>query len=281
MPMAFVYNKLGFDICCTVGSGGKEGKSGGLALGWRPGVDIRVIGSSVDHIDAMLYVGNNCLRITGFYGHPETSLRSHSWELLRRISSTVTGAWFVFGDFNELIGHEEKLGGCIRPNAQMRKFQEAILDCGLQEVQFSSPMFTWSNGHTWEWLDREVIQAEWELSIKAGDVLGCLQNIGKRLQRWNKEKVGNIPKKVVLLREELQRLPFDDTRAEVQERRKTVKQELTKYTAYEEELWAHRSRVTWMKAGDSNTKFFHNYVKSRGWRNKVMGICCNTPNLHI
>ncbi|KAK9921281.1 hypothetical protein M0R45_029799 [Rubus argutus] len=86
-----------------------------------------------------------------------TSFRSQSWALLRRISSTVTGAWFVFGDFNELVGVEEKLGGCVRPSSQVRKFHETILDCGLLEVEFSGSPFTWSNGHTWERLDRGFI----------------------------------------------------------------------------------------------------------------------------
>ncbi|KAK9939409.1 hypothetical protein M0R45_016105 [Rubus argutus] len=27
-----------------------------------------------------------------------------------------------------------------------------------------------------------------------------------------------------------------------------------------------------MKSGDSNTNFFHNFAKSRGWRNKVTGV---------
>lgn len=27
-----------------------------------------------------------------------------------------------------------------------------------------------------------------------------------------------------------------------------------------------------MKPGDSNTIFFHNYAKARGWRNKVIGV---------
>lgn len=47
---------------------------------------------------------------------------------------------------------------------------------------------------------------------------------------------------------------------------------LTKYTKYEEELWAQRPRVNWLKAGDSNTKFVHNFTKSIGRRNKVNSI---------
>ncbi|KAK9942518.1 hypothetical protein M0R45_008180 [Rubus argutus] len=46
MPMVHLCNKLGFEICFTVGSKGKQGKSGGLALSWRSGVDITSFSSS-------------------------------------------------------------------------------------------------------------------------------------------------------------------------------------------------------------------------------------------
>lgn len=35
-------------------------------------------------------------------------MRSHPWELLRRISSTIVGGWVVFGDFIEILFSDEK-----------------------------------------------------------------------------------------------------------------------------------------------------------------------------
>ncbi|KAK9921280.1 hypothetical protein M0R45_029798 [Rubus argutus] len=98
------------------------------------------------------------------------------------------------------------------------------------------------------------------------------------LRSGGRETLGNIPSKINQLREELQSLPFDDVRPNIQNQRKSVLKDLAKYTNYEEELWAQRSRVNWMKARDSNTKFFHNYAKSRGWRNKVTrGVQSSRP----
>lgn len=82
MLMAHFCNKLGFEICFTVGSKGKEGKSGSLALGWRSGVDIRIVSSSGGHIDAVLFLENKCVRTIGFYGHSKTRMRTHSRDLL-------------------------------------------------------------------------------------------------------------------------------------------------------------------------------------------------------
>ena len=104
------------------------------------------------------------------------------------------------------------------------------------------------------------------------NLLEKFQKVGARLRSWNRRKVGNIPRKIHILQEELQNLQFDDHRVHIQDQRRSIMKELTKYTKYEEELWVQRSRVNWMQAGDSNTKFFHNFAKSRGWRNKVRGI---------
>lgn len=37
-------------------------------------------------------------------------------------------------------------------------------------------------------------------------------------------------------------------------------------------MWSQRSRVNWLKYGDRNTKFFHQYAKQRGKVNKIDGI---------
>lgn len=118
-----------------------------------------------------------------------------------------------------------------------------------------------------------VIQAEWGLPRGNGHIMGKFLRIGTCLKKWSREALGNIPTKInQLLREELQSLTFDDVRPNIQDQRKSVLKDLAKYTSYEEELWAQRSRVTRMKEGYSNTKFFHNYAKFRGWRNKVTGV---------
>lgn len=141
-----------------------------------------------------------------------------------------------------------------------------------QDVAIRRRRFLFEPAWVHEGTCEEEIQKEWCVIATEGSITEKFKRIGTRLQQWNRDNLGNIPKKVRCLREELERLKFDDSQVHVQARREVVKAELAKYTQYEEELWAQRSRVTWMKAGDANTKFFHNFAKARGWRNKIYGI---------
>lgn len=49
-------------------------------------------------------------RLTGFYGHPSTSCRSQSWNLLRNLASSSKLLWLCGGDFNEILCLDEKEG---------------------------------------------------------------------------------------------------------------------------------------------------------------------------
>ena len=37
------------------------------------------------------------------YGHPETSRKVHTWNLLRRLSSLSKSLWVCSGNFNEIL----------------------------------------------------------------------------------------------------------------------------------------------------------------------------------
>lgn len=46
--------------------------------------------------------------MTFVYGDPVIEYRDKVWEELTCISATRTGAWFMCGDFNEIINKNEK-----------------------------------------------------------------------------------------------------------------------------------------------------------------------------
>ena len=64
-----------------------DGRSGGLALLWKEGFDVRFKSCSNSHIDVVVCEGNGTQLwwAMGFYGHPDSGMRSISWNLLESL----------------------------------------------------------------------------------------------------------------------------------------------------------------------------------------------------
>ncbi|KAL0008379.1 hypothetical protein SO802_009881 [Lithocarpus litseifolius] len=162
----------------------KVTRGGGLVLFWKKDFDLKIESSSLNHIDVIIKAGKeNAWRFTGFYGAPETQLRSESWNLLRDLDGQSPLPWLCAGDFNELLKSHEKLGGRLRSYGQMQLFREALDECGLFDLNFIGKKFTWfkhypNGGSVWERLDRAVCTAEWFSLFPATKVrtLSCVSS---------------------------------------------------------------------------------------------------------
>ena len=65
----------------------KINQGGGLALLWRSDIDVNVVSSSLNHIDAVINLGKeHSWRFTGFYGNPETHKHHDSWAILKNLN---------------------------------------------------------------------------------------------------------------------------------------------------------------------------------------------------
>ena len=136
--------KLGFSNGLIIPS---QGKSGGLALLWSKDIKLEIKSYSQHHIDAIIieHDRNFTWRFIGFYEHPESHLRKHSWKLLSYLNSQFSLPWFCCGNFNEILSLSEKSGGPCRTQRQMEGFWDTVNVCGFQDLGFSGPKFTWCN----------------------------------------------------------------------------------------------------------------------------------------
>lgn len=112
--------------------------------------------------------GSQHWRLTGFYGHPEASRRGHSWSMLRRLSGMSSFPWICLGDFNEVLDVSEKVGGLPKDWKFLAGFREALDDCGLEDLGFCGPQFTWCNKREgvdliMERLDRCTGSLDWKM----------------------------------------------------------------------------------------------------------------------
>lgn len=136
-------SKMKFQNCFSVS---REGLGGRLAMLWDPGTSVEIKSFSKHHVDAVVCNENgNYWRCTGVYGHPESDQKRHTWELLRRLATLSSLPWLCFGDFNEVLNLNEKLGGREKRVNMVNEFREAIRDCDLKDLGSIGYPFTWSN----------------------------------------------------------------------------------------------------------------------------------------
>lgn len=113
---------------------------------WSKDIDVQIKSCSRHHID--MYVKNTnkkCWRCTRVYGHPKANEKKHTWTLLRRLAGLSSLPWLCFGDFNEILNPNEKIGGVNRNANLIAEFRDAVLDCKLIDLGSKGHPFTWCN----------------------------------------------------------------------------------------------------------------------------------------
>jgi hypothetical protein len=98
------------------------------------------------------------------------------------------------------------------------------------------------------------------------DIMKGLNGVMNTLQTWSKKKFGNILRELKNQQKkiELLRLANADQK-EIQKASDDMQELLYR----EEMLWLQCSRISWLKEGDRNTRFFHQKAKWRAQRNKI------------
>lgn len=71
--------------------------------------------------------------------------KKHTWTFLRRLTSLSSLPWLCFGDFNEVLNLNEKIGGKDKRVCMVNDFREALRDCDLIDLGNTRYPFTWSN----------------------------------------------------------------------------------------------------------------------------------------
>ncbi|KAJ1382022.1 Endonuclease/exonuclease/phosphatase superfamily [Sesbania bispinosa] len=91
--------------------------------------------------------------LTTVYASPRPVIREELWCQLTSLANMILEAWVVVGDFNSYLYPEEKHGGALPNERLMSRFRSTLLQCGLFDLGFVGPPFTWEWSGVKERLD--------------------------------------------------------------------------------------------------------------------------------
>jgi hypothetical protein len=94
---------------------------------------------------------------------------------------------------------------------------------------------------------------------------------------WSKKKFGNITRELAKLRSQLEELM--NMNADRQDIRR-VTDKMNELLYQEEMWWLQRSRISWLKEGDRNTKYFQSKAVWRARKNKIRELIDDNGTTH-
>lgn len=130
---------------------------------------------------------------------------------------------------------------------------------------------------------KEVVQGAWEAPCNIIDPtrrLDCkLRRTAKALQSWSDKKIGNVKFQLLMAKEIIWRFDLAEEKRllSVSERSlvRALKKKVLALASLERTMARQRSRVSWLKEGDANTRFFHQHAAYRRRKNFIQQIAAD------
>jgi hypothetical protein len=114
----------------------------------------------------------------------------------------------------------------------------------------------------------DVVVEGWERSLDS-DVLSRLGRCTEAMNEWGRKLRHKYRDAIDECREEMERLRGSMQNSQVS-RYEEVRNKMGVLLAQEEAFWKQRSKVYWLKEGDTNSRFFHAMASTRRRRNNIM-----------
>jgi hypothetical protein len=106
----------------------------------------------------------------------------------------------------------------------------------------------------------DVIKGGWKLEVPGNPSFKLCRkqsNTSAALRKWNKEIFGHCQTRINVLSEEIEKIQAKPSSESNMREEAFIQQELNTWLSKNESMWRQKSRETWLKDGDRNSKFFH------------------------
>lgn len=108
---------------------------------------------------------------TVVYSSPQLSSRNKLWDGLHSLVPSCKSPWLVIVDFNAYSLDSEKCRGASPNMCSMRRFSDCLFDCGLSDVMFKGPPYTWEWRGVKERLNRGVCNTSWSMCFPEASII--------------------------------------------------------------------------------------------------------------
>jgi hypothetical protein len=117
----------------------------------------------------------------------------------------------------------------------------------------------------------DIVGGAWEEASSGGPstLAQKLQAVHLAMHAWDRRVLGEPKRRMKELQNELNTAMEGSLSDEATARIQAIQLEIEHLHEQDEIKWVQRSRANWMKSGDRNTNFFHNFATARKKRNLI------------
>ncbi|XP_058750420.1 uncharacterized protein LOC131623430 [Vicia villosa] len=138
------------------------GAAGGMVILWRKDfLSLNYSFRGEGYVGVNFFWKGDCYNIVNVYAPCSSVERRQVWRsLVERKNKSVNEEWCVVGDFNEIVGREERFGdGSLSISRGMSEFREFIENMDLVDIPCVGGKYTWfkDNGKAMSRLDRFLV----------------------------------------------------------------------------------------------------------------------------
>ncbi|GMY18265.1 transposon tx1 uncharacterized 149 kda protein [Fagus crenata] len=121
----------------------------------------------------------------------------------------------------------------------------------------------------------DVIEKAWKREFVGNDGLKLCRkqvHIASALRKWNKEVFGHYQSKFFEISRKIEEIKCKDPSEVNCIKEVNLQAELNCWLSRNESMWRRKSRETWLKNGDRNTRYFHTSAVVRRRHNSIDAI---------